>query len=325
MDVRRNGMLNARQFVLAMVLIQKKINNTLPPNLTSLSPRLTSSLFENSNTPPSTITTTPSFLLASAASTSFFNKDKSINSAALAPPTINLPPAPTNAYRSHTTNDTPIFVSAPFGTTTPLQHPHHSQKNLSDPQPTSAFSSRPDHDSSILSKLADSHNLSNNIANTRYLSTPSSLNVSVDSAASVVEKPTVAPTSNSLIEGSASTFSISADDRKTFYSYFKQLDSQQRGFLLGLLNCTTRTFMLDAVGESAAAFFKKSDLPDATLSRVWELADYDNQGCLDNQKFAIAMFLIQKCIRGTPLPSSLPPQLKPSTPGRPTFTPQHFN
>ena len=42
----------------------------------------------------------------------------------------------------------------------------------------------------------------------------------------------------------------------------------------------------------AARFLKKSDLSDIVLGRIWDIADYQSQGCLDKKGFFIALKLI---------------------------------
>ena len=37
----------------------------------------------------------------------------------------------------------------------------------------------------------------------------------------------------------------------------------------------------------------KSKLPNSVLGKVWKLADYDKDGYLDDEEFALAMHLIK--------------------------------
>lgn len=55
----------------------------------------------------------------------------------------------------------------------------------------------------------------------------------------------------------------------------------------------------------------KSKLPNTVLSKVWKLADVDQDGMLDNDEFALAMHLINIKIEGNELPSELPDHLVP--------------
>lgn len=55
----------------------------------------------------------------------------------------------------------------------------------------------------------------------------------------------------------------------------------------------------------------RSKLPNSVLRRIWALSDIDQDGMLDRDEFAVAMFLIDHKLDGNDIPDSLPPQLIP--------------
>lgn len=57
--------------------------------------------------------------------------------------------------------------------------------------------------------------------------------------------------------------------------------------------------------------FLKTKLPDSILSKIWKLADVDNDGLLDVDEFALAMYLIKIKNEGSELPTTLPKHLYP--------------
>ncbi|XP_062517678.1 EH domain-containing protein 3-like [Corticium candelabrum] len=57
----------------------------------------------------------------------------------------------------------------------------------------------------------------------------------------------------------------------------------------------------------------KSKLPNSVLKKIWSLADVDKDGMLDQNEFAIAMFLINSKQEGHDLPDQLPIELIPSS------------
>ncbi|XP_060516136.1 EH domain-containing protein 1 [Cylas formicarius] len=64
-------------------------------------------------------------------------------------------------------------------------------------------------------------------------------------------------------------------------------------------------------GMAAKSEMVKSKLPNSVLSKVWKLADVDQDGMLDQEEFALAMHLINIKIDGNDLPPQLPPHLVP--------------
>ncbi|XP_055587224.1 EH domain-containing protein 1 isoform X1 [Uranotaenia lowii] len=64
-------------------------------------------------------------------------------------------------------------------------------------------------------------------------------------------------------------------------------------------------------GAAAKSELIKSKLPNNVLSKIWKLSDYDQDGFLDIEEFALAMHLINVKMDGNELPMSLPPHLIP--------------
>ncbi|CAH8614423.1 unnamed protein product [Heterobilharzia americana] len=57
--------------------------------------------------------------------------------------------------------------------------------------------------------------------------------------------------------------------------------------------------------------FLKSRLPIETLGKIWDLADIDNDGSLDQSEFIVAMHLVHRSLEGEKLPDKLPQNLVP--------------
>ena len=55
----------------------------------------------------------------------------------------------------------------------------------------------------------------------------------------------------------------------------------------------------------------KSKLPNSVLKRIWTLADIDQDGMLDRDEFAVAMFLVDRKLAGDDLPDKLSEKLIP--------------
>lgn len=56
---------------------------------------------------------------------------------------------------------------------------------------------------------------------------------------------------------------------------------------------------------------EKSKLNNTILSKIWKLADYDKDGALTDEEFALSMHLIQIKCDGHDLPDKLPDHLIP--------------
>jgi len=66
-----------------------------------------------------------------------------------------------------------------------------------------------------------------------------------------------------------------------------------------------------ASGQQIMVVMKKSKLSRATLKEIWELSDIDRDGKMDNEEFALCMYLIEMVQNGNALPPTLPIRLVP--------------
>ncbi|XP_075038166.1 epidermal growth factor receptor substrate 15 isoform X2 [Mixophyes fleayi] len=64
-------------------------------------------------------------------------------------------------------------------------------------------------------------------------------------------------------------------------------------------------------GDKVKPVLLNSKLPVEVLGRVWELSDIDHDGLLDQDEFAVAMFLVYSALEKEPVPMLLPPALVP--------------
>lgn len=86
-------------------------------------------------------------------------------------------------------------------------------------------------------------------------------------------------------------------DKQRFDAIYDSLDKQKKGYI---------------TGEEAVPFFSQSNLPEAMLANIWDLADIRSEGILNRDEFAVAMYLIrQQRSKQTELPQTLPPNLMP--------------
>ncbi|KAL7034393.1 hypothetical protein ACKWTF_007946 [Chironomus riparius] len=63
-------------------------------------------------------------------------------------------------------------------------------------------------------------------------------------------------------------------------------------------------------GNKVKGVLMNSKLPIDTLSTIWELADQDKDGSLDEHEFIVAMHLVYKALDSRAIPSSLPKELQ---------------
>ena len=73
----------------------------------------------------------------------------------------------------------------------------------------------------------------------------------------------------------------------------------------------THTHTPHTQGTAARAEMMKSKLPNSVLRRIWALSDIDQDGQLDRDEFAVAMFLIDHKLEGNDLPDILPERVIP--------------
>lgn len=99
---------------------------------------------------------------------------------------------------------------------------------------------------------------------------------------------------------------VSRQQLQTYQQHFASLDAHRSGFL---------------TGQQARDFFLKSNLSNAVLGRVWEMADVDRDNKLTFGEFVLAMHLITAILAGCTVPTPLPLSLHPSA--ITTTTPPH--
>lgn len=63
-------------------------------------------------------------------------------------------------------------------------------------------------------------------------------------------------------------------------------------------------------GNKVKGVLMNSKLPLDTLSTIWELADQDKDGSLDEHEFLVAMHLVYKALENRAIPSSLPKEMQ---------------
>ena len=64
-------------------------------------------------------------------------------------------------------------------------------------------------------------------------------------------------------------------------------------------------------GAVAHEEMMKSKLPSSVLQQIWVLLDTNQDGQLDRDEFAVAMFLVDHKLQGNDLPDTLPDRLVP--------------
>ncbi|KAL1921973.1 uncharacterized protein VTP21DRAFT_10615 [Calcarisporiella thermophila] len=64
-------------------------------------------------------------------------------------------------------------------------------------------------------------------------------------------------------------------------------------------------------GTQVRQIFMRSKLDKKTLAKIWDLADYDEDGRLSRHEFCVGMHLIDERLRNHPLPDELPESLRP--------------
>ncbi|WVO23437.1 uncharacterized protein IAS62_004790 [Cryptococcus decagattii] len=89
---------------------------------------------------------------------------------------------------------------------------------------------------------------------------------------------------------------VTPQAKTTSDGFFSQLDPQNKG-------------VID--GDVAVPFMLQSQLDEATLANVWDLADIRKEGKLTRDEFAVAMHLINLKLSGQEIPTSLPLSLVP--------------
>ncbi|KAI8886022.1 hypothetical protein K501DRAFT_293132 [Backusella circina FSU 941] len=94
------------------------------------------------------------------------------------------------------------------------------------------------------------------------------------------------------------SWKISPEDKQRYREIFKAWDVSESGYISG---------------DVAKDVFTQSQLPPQDLQKIWDMADIEKRGSLDEDEFAIAMHLVFRKLNGAEVPSVLPPELKPPT------------
>lgn len=90
---------------------------------------------------------------------------------------------------------------------------------------------------------------------------------------------------------------ITPGDKQRFDVIYDSLDKTKKGFI---------------TGEEAVPFLSQSNLPEAALANIWDLADIRSEGRLNRDEFAVAMYLIrQQRTKQGDVPQVLPANLVP--------------
>ncbi|KAG8176473.1 hypothetical protein JTE90_026076 [Oedothorax gibbosus] len=108
-------------------------------------------------------------------------------------------------------------------------------------------------------------------------------------------------TPSSDIIGRGSTWIINAIDKAKYDEMFHALDTDIDGFV---------------TGADIKDTFLKSGLSQPVLAHIWNLCDIKQNGKLNSEQFALAMYLVQQKLQGIEVPATLysemiPPTLRP--------------
>ncbi|KAJ8683439.1 hypothetical protein QAD02_019231 [Eretmocerus hayati] len=119
----------------------------------------------------------------------------------------------------------------------------------------------------------------------------------VDSRGSVQSKlEGTVPTTAAPVEVRTSDWVVSTEDQRAADKLFTQADQDLDGFVSGL--------------EIKDVFFQ-SGLPQQVLALIWGLCDIAQSGKLNNEQFALAMWLIKEKLSGAEIPNKLTPGMIP--------------
>ncbi|RWS03260.1 hypothetical protein B4U79_11939, partial [Dinothrombium tinctorium] len=105
---------------------------------------------------------------------------------------------------------------------------------------------------------------------------------------------------NALNKGTPIAWVVSAVDKAKFDEVFQTLDKDVDGFVSG--------------GDpEVKGIFLKTGLPQNVLAHIWNLCDVKQNGKLNSEQFALAMYLINQATAGIELPPNLLPEMVPPT------------
>ncbi|CAG8555372.1 11309_t:CDS:10, partial [Ambispora gerdemannii] len=91
-------------------------------------------------------------------------------------------------------------------------------------------------------------------------------------------------------------WAVTPEEKVQYRDIFKAWDTEGNGYISG---------------DKGREVFSQSGLPSNVLSQIWNLADPNNQGRLNQDEFAVAMHLIYRKLNGYDVPTTLPPELIP--------------
>ncbi|PFH58556.1 hypothetical protein XA68_13534 [Ophiocordyceps unilateralis] len=108
-------------------------------------------------------------------------------------------------------------------------------------------------------------------------------------------RPPLAPQTSGSAAGD---WVITPAEKERFDQLYATLDKGNKGYI---------------TGDEAVPFFSQSNLSEDALAQIWDLADFNSQGQLTTEGFAVAMYLIrqQRSGRSVALPTTLPANLVP--------------
>ncbi|RKP39486.1 hypothetical protein BJ085DRAFT_15098, partial [Dimargaris cristalligena] len=109
-----------------------------------------------------------------------------------------------------------------------------------------------------------------------------------------VNRSVFSPDLSTFEPASTPAWDIGAKEKARADQFFALVDTQKHGYV---------------GGEEAVQFFLKSELPEADLAAVWDLADHEKSGRLNREEFAVALHLINGLVAGRKLPTRLPESL----------------
>merc|ERR1719516_188069 len=91
---------------------------------------------------------------------------------------------------------------------------------------------------------------------------------------------------------------VNAGDRLRYEALFKQTDNDKDGFVSGV---------------EIKNVFLQTGLPQNILAHIWNLCDMKQEGKLNPEQFALAMYLVQQKQAGKDPPAQLTPDMVPPT------------
>ncbi|XP_078353454.1 epidermal growth factor receptor substrate 15-like 1 isoform X2 [Oculina patagonica] len=108
--------------------------------------------------------------------------------------------------------------------------------------------------------------------------------------------PSISSSVLSVTTAQETTWVVTSADRLRYDAMFKQADKDADGLVSG---------------EEVKSIFMASGLPQQVLAHIWGLCDISNQGRLNSEQFALAMYLIHQKVMGVDPPQTLSPEMVP--------------